>query len=191
MFSVSVVTLLRYSRSQHLYGNYHSEGMEKVLFSQVSVHILGDGGTPVWQIGGGGYPHPRSGQGVGTPSQVRMGGTLGYPPSRSGPRSEWGYPHLGSGQGSTQGIPHLRIGGYPIQPNGGTPISGWGTPSSLTGGVPPFQDRRVPHPTQWGVPHLRTRYPIQPDTGVPSSQDRGCPCQAGCPLPPRPVPEAE
>ena len=73
----------------------HSEGMGKVLFSQVSVcshfgglgglppsswwgrvsHPANRGGTPIWQMGG--YPHP-------VPTWVPGGGVS--------PSSQWGYP---------------------------------------------------------------------------------------------------
>ena len=67
----------------------HSEGMGKVLFSQVSVHISGggyplptNGVYPIWLIGG--VPHLANGGG-GTPS--------GW----------WGVPHE-----DWMGIPHIR-----------------------------------------------------------------------------------
>ena len=69
----------------------HSEGMGKVMFSSVSVYLFtpGRGVTPHpadW-VGGGGYPHARSGWDTPSPasqfrSQVRVGG---YSQSRSQP----------------------------------------------------------------------------------------------------------
>ena len=102
----------------------HSEGIGKVLFSQMSVcpHLVG--GYPIWLTGRypylpdggyphpsrqGGYPHPRSGQGVHHPrsgqevplSQVRMGGGgTAFPQSKSGPRSGW----RGTLTGTTQHV---------------------------------------------------------------------------------------
>ena len=87
----------------------------------------GQRGTPPSKVRTGGYHHPRSGQGVPPSkvrmrvllSQVRMGGTLGSLPSRSGPRSGWGYfyprsewgvppPHSGQVPGQDEGYPQLE-----------------------------------------------------------------------------------
>ena len=95
-----------------------SEGWGKVLFSVcLSVHI--SEGTPS-QVWPGGLPHPRSGWGGGTQSQVWSGGN---------PRSGQGGTHPRSGQW------------YPPMTR-----SGWGTPQDLGWGTPWTWDWVPPRP---------------------------------------------
>ena len=114
------------------YYRLHSEGMGKILFSQVSVclsrrMVLPSGWPrvplPPCVMGGGGYPYPsQSGYPIlpigGTPFPGLDGG---YPI----PRSRWGYPVPRSGWGTPSqvrtGVPLMQtwVGGYP-RPDVGT-----------------------------------------------------------------------
>ena len=90
LFSKSVYMLAFTTR--HHYP--HSEGMGKVLFSQVSVcsHFKGEVPHPADQRGYPSFP-------MGIPqSQVREKGYPGVPPIRSGPRSGQGVPLPHPGQ---------------------------------------------------------------------------------------------
>ena len=106
-------------------GQRGSEGMGKVLFSQVSVHISG------------GYPIPGQGRGL-PPSQVRTEGVPhlrsgweGVPPPpirvRSGPRSgQGGTPSrsgASSGWGRCLGYPPPHPGQVPVHDRGGLPTT--------------------------------------------------------------------
>ena len=175
----------------------HSEGMGKVLFSQVSVcsHFFGgyphladgggggegtpipgqDGEYPHTRSGLGGVPHPRSGQRVPHPRSGRGGGT----PSRSGPRSgHGGYPPTGTAQHglATRWVVCRRTFLYFLFVWLFIP---WG-------GVTPFPSHNTstgPMSFLWGYPSDWSRVPSQGGTAVtgPRSPFLGVPQNRGTP----------
>ena len=110
----------------------------KVMFSQVSVHISGDGG--------GGDPIP------GPDDSIQLTGEYPIPGLGKGvPHPRWGVSHpANQGHliqligGSTPS--QVQVGGYPIQPTGGEPppIQDW------MGYPPPIHDWYPLHPRMMG-----------------------------------------